>query len=59
MILEGGMITIACIALTVAHPGMVFGEGWNTSKTKSQAASEDKFSIEVEHGRSDFEMNLR
>ena len=29
MILEGGMVSIACIALTVLHPGMVFRSSWN------------------------------
>lgn len=28
MILEGMMVSIACIALTVAHPGLIFGRSW-------------------------------
>lgn len=59
MVLEGALVTTACIALTVAHPGMVFGEGWNTSKTKPQANSEHDFPTEIEHDKSDVEMNAR
>ena len=31
MILEGGMIVVASIALTVAHPGLVFGKSWGAT----------------------------
>lgn len=51
MVLEGALVTIACIALTVAHPGKVFGEYWKTSKTGSKARSE------LELGKSDVEMH--
>ena len=36
MILEGGMVSIAAIALTVVHPGQVFGKVWS-SLTTSEA----------------------
>lgn len=32
MILEGGMISIAVISLTVFHPGLVFKEAWHTAE---------------------------
>lgn len=56
MVLEGALVTIACIALTVAHPGMVFGEGWITSKTRFQASSEHKVPAQFEQA---VEMNAR
>ena len=34
MILEGGMIAIASIALTVWHPGLVFGAFWNLDRAR-------------------------
>ncbi|MCJ1282229.1 hypothetical protein MMC26_001552 [Xylographa opegraphella] len=31
MILEGAMVTIASITLTVAHPGLIFGKSWGAA----------------------------
>ena len=36
MILEGGMIAIASIALTVWHPGLVFGAFWNLDNARAE-----------------------
>ena len=55
MVLEGALVTIACIALTVAHPGMVFREGWITSKTRSQTSSEQNITAKEQA----VEMNAR
>ncbi|KAL8856856.1 MAG: hypothetical protein Q9178_006573 [Gyalolechia marmorata] len=41
MILEAAMIAIACIALTVPHPGMVFGLNWKIKRARAAAASGD------------------
>lgn len=32
MILEGAMVAIACICLTVFHPGVVMGRAWGRIK---------------------------
>ena len=47
MILEGAMISIAVISLTVCHPGVVFKDAWHTAdwstrKNKAQAAAGEK-----------------
>ena len=34
MILEGGMITIASIALTIWHPGLVFRAFWSLDRAR-------------------------
>ena len=34
MILEGAMVAIASIALTVAHPGLIFGPYWNLARAR-------------------------
>ena len=31
MILEGAMVVIASISLTVAHPGLIFGKSWGAA----------------------------
>lgn len=42
MVLEGMMVSIACIALTVAHPGLIFGKSWGLSgKGHGVGASHD------------------
>ncbi|KAL8976112.1 MAG: hypothetical protein Q9205_007820 [Flavoplaca limonia] len=40
MILEGAMVAIASIALTVPHPGMVFGQNWKIAKARAAASGE-------------------
>ena len=47
MILEGAMISIAVISLTVCHPGLVFKNAWHTAdwsmrKSNDRAAAEEK-----------------
>ena len=34
MILEGGMITIASIALTIWHPGLIFRAFWSLDRAR-------------------------
>ena len=41
MILEGAMIVIACIALTMAHPGLVFGKAYKAVKTNTSGNEVD------------------
>ncbi|KAI4242601.1 MAG: hypothetical protein L6R40_003982 [Gallowayella cf. fulva] len=38
MILEGTMVAIASIALTLPHPGMVFGPNWNLKSARAKVA---------------------
>ncbi|KAL9033850.1 MAG: hypothetical protein Q9180_005729 [Flavoplaca navasiana] len=40
MILEGAMVAIASIALTLPHPGMVFGQNWKIVKARAAASGE-------------------
>ncbi|KAL8886374.1 MAG: hypothetical protein Q9192_006498, partial [Flavoplaca navasiana] len=40
MILEGAMVAIASIALTLPHPGMVFGRNWKIAKARAAASGE-------------------
>ena len=55
MILEGAMICIAVVCLTVFHPGSVFGKDWNvaawkirrTKPTAGQKTAEDAM-VDVE-----------
>ena len=42
MILEGGMIAIASIALTVGHPGLVFGKSWKAANVNRGLLNEPK-----------------
>ena len=47
MILEGAMISLAVISLTIFHPGLVFKDAWHTAdwsmrKNKAQAAADEK-----------------
>lgn len=46
MIFEGAMITIASIALTVFHPGLIFGRRW----------AEANFKLNGKDQRQDIEM---
>ena len=38
MVLEGAMVAIACIALTLPPPGMVFGLNWKIVKARAAAS---------------------
>ncbi|KAI4273267.1 MAG: hypothetical protein L6R38_006376 [Xanthoria sp. 2 TBL-2021] len=40
MILEGAMVGIASIVLTLPHPGMVFGQNWMMAKARAAAGHE-------------------
>ena len=46
MILEGAMICIASICLTVFHPGWVFGQNWHLASWKIRTNSTPKLPIE-------------
>jgi hypothetical protein len=37
MVWEGGMVSVAAVALTVAHPGTVFGRGWRWAQAPAGA----------------------
>ena len=53
MILEGGMIAISTMALTVLHPGPAFREAWKGAnfKLRKRAAIQSKESVDVEEAR--------
>ena len=42
MILEGGLITIACSTLTGFHAGLAFQEAWNTANFKLRNAKKGR-----------------
>jgi hypothetical protein len=48
MILEGAMICIAVICLTVFHPGLVFGQNWHMAAWKIRGNSEPAEKIPYE-----------
>ena len=54
MILEGAMVATACIALTMAHPGFVFGRAFNGANARFARArgctpSSEMELVESEH----------
>ncbi|MCJ1403836.1 hypothetical protein MMC11_007059 [Xylographa trunciseda] len=45
MILEGAMIVIASISLTVAHPGLTFGKSWGAANVINEDNGETKLEL--------------
>jgi len=45
MVLEGAMIVIACISLTVAHPGVAFHGRWKDATLSSRIGEKTKTDI--------------
>lgn len=43
MILEGPMIIIACIVLTVCHPGIAFAGRWAEAQPGKKSSMEDEY----------------
>ncbi|KAL8685908.1 MAG: hypothetical protein Q9218_007472 [Villophora microphyllina] len=39
MVLEGAMVSIACIAITLVHPGMVVGRTWGQKKARMELST--------------------
>ena len=58
MILEGAMVAIASIALTAAHPGLIFGSFWKMLKAR-EAARNSSPSGAVANGKDGFVMQTR
>ncbi|KAL8709907.1 MAG: hypothetical protein Q9220_005357 [cf. Caloplaca sp. 1 TL-2023] len=56
MILEGAMVSIACIALTAVHPGMVFGRNWSIKRARAEFSNAGETVFKV---NSDEEMSVR
>ncbi|KAL8719546.1 MAG: hypothetical protein Q9181_008053 [Wetmoreana brouardii] len=50
MILEGAMVTIASLALTTVHPGMVFGRNWSMKRARAELSSHHNLGETVESG---------
>ena len=45
MILEGAMVVIAAISLTVAHPGLIFGKSWGAGNVINGGNEEVKVEL--------------
>ncbi|MCJ1389688.1 hypothetical protein MMC18_002545 [Xylographa bjoerkii] len=45
MILEGAMVVIASISLTVAHPGLIFGKSWGAANIRNGGNGETKLEL--------------
>ena len=45
MILEGAMVVIAAISLTVAHPGLIFGKSWGAADILNGDSGETKLEL--------------
>ncbi len=52
MILEGGMICIASISLTVLHPGLVFGRYWRMARARVALSEEHVVMADSKNGMS-------
>jgi hypothetical protein len=48
MILEGAMVLIACICLTVFHPGVAFGGRWKEANFRLRIDGKDRMKFEQE-----------
>ena len=57
MILEGAMVAIASIALTVAHPGLIFGPYWNLARAREALRGSSPSNSSVEEGKSTYALN--
>ena len=56
MILEGAMVAIASIALTVAHPGLIFGPYWKLARAREAVRGSSPSNSSVE-GKSTYALN--
>lgn len=56
MILEGAMIIIASIALTVMHPGTIFKEAWKLDKARAALRGDSQM---VGEGKGGISLNER
>ncbi|KAL8783653.1 MAG: hypothetical protein Q9195_009327 [Heterodermia aff. obscurata] len=57
MILEGAMVAIASIALTVAHPGLIFGPFWRLPRAREAVRGSDQSGPPAENGKNVFALN--
>ena len=57
MILEGAMVAIASIALTVAHPGLIFGPFWSLPRAREAVRGSDQSGLPAENGKNVFALN--
>ena len=57
MILEGAMVAIASIALTVAHPGLIFGSYWNLATAREAIRGSSPSYSSVEEGKSTYALD--
>lgn len=54
MILEGAMIAIASISVTVAHPGLIFGPFWRLPKTREAVRGSSPSDSSTEFSKNTF-----
>ena len=57
MILEGAMVAIASIALTIAHPGLIFGPFWSLHRAREAVRGSDQPGLPAENGKNAFALN--
>lgn len=57
MILEGAMVAIASIALTSAHPGLIFGPFWSLHRAREAVRDSDQPGLPAENGKNVFALN--
>ena len=57
MILEGAMVAIASIALTIAHPGMIFGAFWSLARAREAVRNSSQSGLPAENGKNIFALN--
>lgn len=57
MILEGAMVAIASIALTVAHPGLIFGSFWDLTRAREALRGSNPQDLSVEGGKSAYALH--
>ena len=59
MILEGAMVAIASIALTVAHPGLTFGHSWKLARAREAVGSDSPSDSSVDNTKGAFALHAR
>ena len=57
MILEGAMVAIASLALTIAHPGLIFGPFWSLARAREAVRGSGQSGLPAENGKNVFALN--
>ena len=51
------MVAIASIALTIAHPGLIFGPFWSLPRAREAVRGSDQSGLPAENGKKMFALN--